>query len=318
MENHKLYKKIAYWYYKLGLTQDEIAKRLSLTRQKVNQIINSLIELGVVSIVINGYEDHDAFLENYLEETYQLKQAIVVNAYEEEDEERIFKGVTEAAARHLERIIQKKSIIGVSWGIALTSAIGQMRTKRRPECKVVQMIGAQDTSEAAMRTDEIARLLADKLDCPSYMLYAPVIVDNPETKTALLNEKYIQRIFDYIRSCDIAIVGIGELTEGATICKRGLLSIEDIHALRGQGFCADICFNAVSPNGSGENSCISDRVIGADLNILRKIPNVVAIVAGMEKKDAVEGALRSGCIDTLIIDARIVEYIYKKNTEKKT
>jgi len=39
-----VYIKIAYWYYTLGMTQDEIAKRLSFTRQKVNQIINSLMD----------------------------------------------------------------------------------------------------------------------------------------------------------------------------------------------------------------------------------------------------------------------------------
>ena len=38
-----VYIKIAYWYYTLGMTQDEIAKRLSFTRQRVNQIINSLV-----------------------------------------------------------------------------------------------------------------------------------------------------------------------------------------------------------------------------------------------------------------------------------
>ena len=39
-----VYIKIAYWYHTLGMTQDEIAKRLSFTRQKVNQIINSLVD----------------------------------------------------------------------------------------------------------------------------------------------------------------------------------------------------------------------------------------------------------------------------------
>ena len=48
--------KIAYWYYTLGMTQDEISKRLSFTRQKVNQIINSLVDLDVVTINIHGYE----------------------------------------------------------------------------------------------------------------------------------------------------------------------------------------------------------------------------------------------------------------------
>ena len=311
VENQKLYTKIAHWYYTLGLTQDEIAKRLCLTRQKVNQIIHSLVDMGIVSITVNGYEDRNLMLEEYLETQFSLKQAIVINSYEDENEERIFKAVTEAAARHLERIIQSKSIIGVSWGTALTSTIGQMQYKRRPECKVIQMIGAQNMNEDALKADEIVRLLADRLDCPSYMLYAPVIVDNPDTKKALMQERYIKKAFDYMRTCDIALVGIGELTEEATICKKGLLQKDDIISLRHQGFCADICINAITAEGSSKNSCIADRVIGADIQLLKSIPNVIAIVSGMQKKDAVIGALKSGCIDTLIIDNRIADYIYK-------
>lgn len=311
VENQKLYTKIAHWYYTLGLTQDEIAKRLSLTRQKVNQIIHSLVDMGIVSITVNGYEDHNLILEDYLETHFDLKQAIVINSHEEENEERIFKAVTETAARHLERIIQSKSIIGVSWGSALTSTIGQMQYKRRPECKVIQMIGAQNMNEDALKADEIVRLLADRLDCPSYMLYAPVIVDNPNTKKALMQERYIKKAFDYMRACDIALVGIGELTAEATICKKGLLHEADINTLRKQGFCADICINAITPDGRSENSCIADRVIGADLELLRSIPNVIAIVSGMQKKDAALGALKSKCIDTLIIDSRIAEYIFE-------
>ena len=35
------YTKIAYYYYIFGYTQDEIARRKSLTRQRVNHIIKS-------------------------------------------------------------------------------------------------------------------------------------------------------------------------------------------------------------------------------------------------------------------------------------
>ena len=52
--NRNLYVKIAYWYHTLGMTQDEIAKRLSYTRQKVNQIINSLPDMGIVTLNIHG------------------------------------------------------------------------------------------------------------------------------------------------------------------------------------------------------------------------------------------------------------------------
>lgn len=312
MESHKLYVKIAHWYYTLGLTQDEIAKRLSLTRQKVNQIINSLVDLGILTIRVNGYEDRNTYLEGFLEQKYNLKQAIVVNSYEGEEEDRIFKEVTNAAAQHLERIIQSKSVIGVSWGETLSATIGQMQYQNRPNCRVVQLIGAQNMREDALKSDEIARLMADRLDCPCSMLYAPVLVDNPQTKTMLMKEPKIQQIFALMESCDIAVLGIGELREDATICEKGLLDRDEVQALRAQGFCADICINAIKENGSGDGSCIADRIIGADLKMLKKIPNVVAIACGLKKKDAIVSALKSGCIDTLIVDCEVAEYIHEK------
>ena len=77
--------KIAYWYYTLGMTQDEIAKRLSFTRQKVNQIINSLVDLDVVTINIHGYERDNIELEGKIEERFGLKEAIVATDYGEKD-----------------------------------------------------------------------------------------------------------------------------------------------------------------------------------------------------------------------------------------
>ena len=71
-----LYIKIAYWYYTLGMTQDEIAKRLSFTRQKVNQIISSLIDLDVVNINIHGYERDNVELECRIEERFGLKEVV--------------------------------------------------------------------------------------------------------------------------------------------------------------------------------------------------------------------------------------------------
>ena len=75
--NRNLYVKIADWYHTLGMTQDEIAKRLSFTRQKVNHIINSLPDMGIVTLNIHGYERDNIELENRMEEEFHLREAIV-------------------------------------------------------------------------------------------------------------------------------------------------------------------------------------------------------------------------------------------------
>ena len=40
------YVKVAYYYYKVGMTQDEIAKKMVMSRQRVNRIIKRCLENG--------------------------------------------------------------------------------------------------------------------------------------------------------------------------------------------------------------------------------------------------------------------------------
>ena len=295
-----LYIKIAYWYYTLGMTQDEIAKRLSFTRQKVNQIINSLMDLDIVSINIHGYERDNIELESRIEEKYGLKEVIIAEDYGEKDTA-IYK-VANVAAQYLDENIQQGNVIGLSWGRTLAEVVKQMTFKKRNECRVVQMMGAQNIEQMVEKSDEIARGLANKLDCPSYMLYAPVVVEHEETKKWLMQEKSIRTACDLMKLCNMAILGVGELTENATMCTRGHITKEDICVLREQGFVGDLSMNPLRRDGSSDNCPLSSRLLTADMELLKSIENTVAVVCGEKKAEAVKAALRSGCVNTLIID----------------
>lgn len=292
--------KIAYWYYTLGMTQDEIAKRLSFTRQKVNQIINSLVDLDVVTINIHGYERDNIELEGKIEERFGLKEAIVATDYGEKDTA-IYK-VANVAAQYLDETIQQGYIIGVSWGRTLAEVVDQMTFKRRSECRVVQLMGAQNIERPVEKSDEIARGLADRLDCPSYMLYAPVVVEHAETKKWLLKERSIKASYELMKKCNIAVLGVGELTEKSTMCTRGHITPDDIRILREQGFVGDIAMNPVRLDGSYDECPLTDRLLNADMECLKNIANTVLVACGEEKVEAIRAVLCSGCIDRLIID----------------
>jgi len=60
------YRRVAYYYYRIGLTQEEIAKRMNMSRQRVNRIVSSCIKLGIVKITIDGMENCYLELENQL------------------------------------------------------------------------------------------------------------------------------------------------------------------------------------------------------------------------------------------------------------
>lgn len=298
--NRNLYIKIAYWYYTLGMTQDEIAKRLSFTRQKVNQIIHSLPDMGIVQVNIHGYERDNIGLENRIEERFGLKEAIVVTDYGEKDT-LIYK-VANVAAQYLAEIIRQGDIIGVSWGRTLSQVVGQMTYMPRSECCVVQLMGAQNIERPVMKSDEIARELANRLDCPSHILYAPVVVEHEESKRWLLQEKSIRAVFRMMKRCNIALLGVGDLTTQSTMYRSGMITGEDIRILRAQGFVGDIGMNPIRIDGSSDNCPLSGRLLNADMECLKEIDNTVLVATGREKVEALRAALQTGCINTLIID----------------
>lgn len=298
--NRNINIKIAYWYYGLGMTQDEIAKRLSFTRQKVNQIINSLVEQNIVSINIHGYERDNIEIETKIEEKFGLKEVIVVTDYGES--ETVVKKVANVAAQYLDEVIQQGDIIGVSWGQTLAEVIEQMSFKKKSNCKVIQMMGAQNIEQPVEKADEIARGMAERLDCPSHMLYAPVVVSHAETKKWLIKEKSIIASYRMMEKCNVALIGVGDLSYESTMYKRGYLTKEDIEELRENGFVGDVSMNPIRKDGSYDNCPISDRLLTADIDCLKNINNTIAVACGVNKTEAICAALLSGCVDTLIVD----------------
>lgn len=309
--NNKLYIKIAYWYYTLGLTQEEIGKKVSLSRQKINQIINSLVDLGIVTININGYERDNIEYECQMEEMFKLKEVVIASDYGELDT--AFFKVTNVAAQYLERKIQNGDIIGVSWGHTLAETIRNMVFQKNSICHVIQLMGAQNMEQPVSRADEIIREMANKLGCPSHMLYAPVVVENEKTKEMLMQEKSIKMSYELMDKCDHAIIGIGELTEDSTMCSSGYLSKEEIKRLNKEGFVADISMNPIRLDGTWKNCYLENRILSANMECIKEIPNAIVIACGLKKTKAILAGLRTGCIDTLIIDETTAKQIIEMN-----
>lgn len=115
-----------------------------------------------------------------------------------------------------------------------------------------------------------------------------------------------------MKQCNVALLGVGELTEDSTMCTRGHLTKEDILVLRRQGFMADISMNPIREDGSTDACPLSERLLNADMDILKGIANSVLIACGEKKADAILAALRTGCVDTLIVDETTARLIIER------
>lgn len=305
-ENKRMLIKIAYYYYKLGMTQEEIAHQLSMSRQKVNRLVNSLIEEGIITIKINGYENSYVKLEEQLEKKFNLKEVIITS--KDENVELIEKlGIT--AAKYLENKISNKTTIGVSWGKTLACAAENLSKLKRRDISVVQLVGGGNSKDISIKADEITRSLASKMNGTPYLLYAPTIVKNKTIRDMIINEDSIRTTFNIIKKCDMALIGIGDMSENSTLFKQKYLSKDEIHRLKKSNCVGDICLRTYDINGNNISSDLDNRVIGISMDMLKEIPLVIAAAGGKEKTEAIIGALRSGSIDVLITDNETAESI---------
>ena len=311
--NQDIKTKIAFWYHTCNMTQDEIARRLGLTRQKVNAVIGSLRDEGIVTVSVRGCEREHLDWEHLLEERFGLRQAIIAPAYD--SEEFAFYKVANAAAQYLEQMIEDGMTIGVSWGRTLAATVSEMRFSRKSACRVIQLVGAQSMDGMSDKSDHIARSLAEKLNCPGYMLYAPVLVSDPMTKTLLVRENSIRRSLDTMAECDIGLFGIGMLDTDAPMCRMGYLSENEISRLNEDGFCCDMAMNPVRRDGTTAGCFLENRIINASPDAIRQMKNAVAVASGVKKADAVKAVLRSGLLNTLIIDSALAAAVIRDMEE---
>ncbi len=309
MVDKRVLTKIAYLYYKAGMTQEQIAHKFRISRQYANKLVNSLLDEGIVTITIHDEHDECVTLENLLEKEFCLKQVVVADTSNNDLPPLTLVGIK--AGEFLEDFIKNGDKIGVSWGVTLNEIMKNIRPSRKNKCSVVQLVGGVDTKNHSIKPDEITRILAHKLDCDFNILYAPATM-NSDTLREIAKEDFYKKSFERISDCNIAVMGIGELSKIATIVTEGYLCEEDLKMLQDSGYVGDICFNPFKIEGDLGTVKLKNQVVGVDFETLKNIPNVIAVAAGAQKADAVYGALKTGCIDILIVDKSIAEELQRK------
>ncbi|MDF2671836.1 MAG: transcriptional regulatory protein [Clostridiales bacterium] len=292
------YTKVAYYYYKLGMTQDDIAKKLSMSRQRVNRILKKCLETGIVKIVIQEYEHQNVELEIQLESLLELNEIIIVNNTDGD----INEAIGTAASSYLERIIKDKDIIGFSRGRALSSLVNNLQPIERKDLTVTQLVGGLNAEEAHINSDDIVRHSSEVLHAKPCFMYAPIILENKELRDSLMKESFFSRVYDTMKACTIALVGIGDMSNNSAFVHRKYISKSEYDILQSNNSVGEICTHYFDVKGKIIESGINDRVLAIDINSYKRIPLRIGVGGGSEKLSAIIGAARGSLINVLITD----------------
>src|SRR5215212_617828 len=89
VEELRLMAKTARLYYERGMSQSEIAIQLDISQATVSRLLKRALEQKIVQISVTLPAGFHADLEDELQKKYNLKEAIVVDAASDDDDEQI-------------------------------------------------------------------------------------------------------------------------------------------------------------------------------------------------------------------------------------
>ena len=291
--------KIAWKYYNEGLTQTEIANALNLSRMRVIKYLDFAKTNNIIQFKININKISDPELQNKLMEKYNLNDIYIVPSINNNN----IASIAIAAAQYIEDRITTDTMINIGYGEAVSRTLGHLSISSKFKVAFVSLTGGV---KFYMPTaiDQSSDYYTNS-NYSHYIIPSPLIVSNENLATELKQEKPIHKILDMVPHSNLTVIGIGALNERATLVKEGHLNIQDIEIFKSKGAVGDLLNQFYDIEGNVINLELHKRLITTNINLLKSLNHVVAIASGIEKKEAILGALKGGYIDVLITDETI-------------
>lgn len=301
--------RVAWLYYVGGLTQEQIGKRLGLTRARVNKLLAAGRADGTVQFHIRSKLAGTIVLEQALIRQYRLKRALVVPAMTAPA--LVPQAIGAAAGPYLESRLRDGSALGVGWGKTLHAASLAIPLCAKRGIKVVSLFGGLSRS-AAINPYETASRFAQLLRAECFYVTAPLIGGTPEATRALMQNDAIRAIFERIRAVDIAIVSVGDLSAGSTNIEYGLLKPAERRSLVAKGAVGDIFGYYLDAKGRPVDHPLNRCVIMPPLEALKRIPEIVVASGGAVKAPILRAVLNAGFVDALVTDETAARLLVDK------
>lgn len=281
-------------YYESGLSQKEISSLLGISRPQVSRALCSARQQGLVHISIR--DDFAALTraERALIAAYHLSDAFVALAGQSD----LLAEFGRQCAPQLEVYLADRSTVGVSSGKTLAALVQEVDHLDRKGVEFIPLVGGVAARGCEWQANRLARALAEKASGTYRVLNAPVLVQNEAVREMLVSEPGVQAVLEKGRRCDVALVSIGQISEGATAYQAGALGGQDIWELLRLGAAASVCASFFDRQGRPLDLPVSRRSIGYQLRRPRR-GRVIAAVAGAEKLEAARAVLGGGYVDVL-------------------
>jgi DNA-binding transcriptional regulator LsrR (DeoR family) len=309
----RLIAKVARLYYDRGVRQADIAQQLDLSQATVSRLLKRAEDERIVRITVSVPHGAYTELEEELQAGYRLKEAIVVDTVE--DDEQILRDLGAAAAYYVETTLKQGEIIGISsWSSTLLAMVDAMHPlPRSSRAQVIQILGGVGNPAAEAHAAHLTRRMATLTRGDAFFLPAPGVAGSAETARVYFDDPYVRAAVDRFDQVTLALVGIGAVEPSKLLASSGnIFSAEELDLLRQHSAVGDICLRFFDRQGQPLLMPLDQRVIGMRLEQLQQVARSVGIAGGQRKLHAIRGALAGHWINVLITDRRTAEALVEE------
>ncbi|WP_347346083.1 sugar-binding transcriptional regulator [Microbacterium sp.] len=293
-------------YYRLGRSQDEVARALGVSRPTVSKLIQLAKDRGYVQVHIRDPRESAAELVERLRERYGLAEVRLATGPDHGD--LLQQAVGRIAARLIEENVHDGDLVGLSWGKTLFAVAQQLVPTARHGVQIVELKGGIPLHSRRTREYETMTYFCEAFDAHPRALVVPVLFEHAETRRAVEADAHVRTVLELGRQAPTAIFTVGAASPDATLFGSGHLSPDDREFLLAHA-AGDIFSRFYDDDGRECLPDLADRTIALSLEDLRAKERRICVAAGLNKVRALAVALEAGFVSHLVTDEATAELV---------
>ncbi len=296
-------------YFIAGNSQDEIAKKMDISRQSAQRLVALATREKLVKFKLDHPIARCMELALRIKDRYGLDYCEVTLTDPSSDDPAL--GIAEVAAAEMEKYFKSDTpiVMALGTGREVRGAVDQVPKMYCPQHRVVSLIGSLAPDGSANINDPIT-VISDTIHAPRHPLAVPVIASSIAERDIICAQIPIRRNIDLAQSADIAFIGIGELNDTPPLLTDGFITWKELKSLQAAGGAGEILGRAFNDKGELIAGETNDRITSVTLPQPANRP-IIGVARGPDKLRAISAALAGRWVTGLITDEWTAEALLR-------
>ncbi len=287
-------------YYVAGLTQDQIARELGVSRQRAQRLVSRAMAERLIHVRLEHRVSACLDLEAAMSRRFGLRLCRVAPSLGEDIDP--VPSIAPTAAAEIERVLRSAEplVIALGTGRTLRATVEELTSMECEQHRIVSLNGNISPDGSASYYDVIMRI-ADRVRAPHYPMPMPVIAQSTEERDLFHQLKPIQAVLKLARGADVTFVGVGQMSNDAPLLKDGFITADELAEMQALGAAGEVAGWAYDSAGRYLETSVNRRVAGVRVTIDTG-RSVIAIAGGKSKLVALIAGLKGRIFNGLITD----------------